>query len=199
MEVIHVPGSAGTTRKTENSSHQTLHRQRLGRSGRRGLVRNLQPGHRRDDRPGRRRQPPRTSIGRSKPPAGRSSRAPGPRWTRPIVGMVLFKLADLVQEHCRELAALESLNCGKTISDVDRRHPRRRQHAALLRRLGRQDRRPHDSRPRQLPFLHAAAAGRRRRADHPLEFSADDDGLEDWARPSPAATRSCSSRPSKRR
>ncbi len=33
-------------------------------------------------------------------------------------GLVLFKLADLVQEHADELAALESLNCGKTITDA---------------------------------------------------------------------------------
>jgi aldehyde dehydrogenase (NAD+) len=33
-------------------------------------------------------------------------------------GLVLFKLADLVQEHAGELAALESLNCGKTIKDA---------------------------------------------------------------------------------
>jgi aldehyde dehydrogenase (NAD+) len=33
-------------------------------------------------------------------------------------GLVLFKLADLVQEHAGELAALESLNCGKTITDA---------------------------------------------------------------------------------
>jgi len=33
-------------------------------------------------------------------------------------GLVLFKLAELVQEHADELAALESLNCGKTITDA---------------------------------------------------------------------------------
>ena len=64
----------------------------------------------------------------------------------------------------------------------DQRRPRRRagraQHAAVLRRLGRQDRRPHRSRPRQLPLVHAAAAGRRRRADHSLELPAVDAGLE---------------------
>ena len=32
-------------------------------------------------------------------------------------GRLLFKLADLVEKHADELAALESLNCGKTISD----------------------------------------------------------------------------------
>ncbi|HEX4142326.1 MAG TPA: aldehyde dehydrogenase family protein [Pirellulales bacterium] len=33
-------------------------------------------------------------------------------------GLLLFKLADLVQEHSSELAALESLNSGKTIKDA---------------------------------------------------------------------------------
>ena len=32
-------------------------------------------------------------------------------------GKLLFKLADLIEKESRELAALESLNCGKTISD----------------------------------------------------------------------------------
>ena len=54
----------------------------------------------------------------------------------------------------------------------------RRQHAALLRRLGRQDRGPDRAGARQLPVVHAAAAGRRRRPDHPLELPAADAGLE---------------------
>src|SRR6185312_16890395 len=32
-------------------------------------------------------------------------------------GRVLFRLADLIEQNAAELAALESLNCGKTISD----------------------------------------------------------------------------------
>src|SRR6185369_17919394 len=32
-------------------------------------------------------------------------------------GRLLFKLADLVEQQIPELAALESLNCGKTIND----------------------------------------------------------------------------------
>jgi aldehyde dehydrogenase (NAD+) len=32
-------------------------------------------------------------------------------------GRLLYKLADLVEKHAEELAALESLNCGKTITD----------------------------------------------------------------------------------
>ena len=61
-------------------------------------------------------------------------------------GRLLFKLADLVEQNADELAALESLNCGKTITDSKGDMAGRRQHAALLRRLGRQDRRPDRSR-----------------------------------------------------
>ena len=93
-------------------------------------------------------------------------------------GRLLFKLADLVEQNADELAALESLNCGKTISDSKGDMEGVVQHAALLRRLGRQDRGPDDPGPRQLPLVHAAAAGRRGRPDHPLELPAPDAGLE---------------------
>jgi aldehyde dehydrogenase (NAD+) len=33
-------------------------------------------------------------------------------------GRLLFKLADLTEQHAEELAPLESLNCGKTITDA---------------------------------------------------------------------------------
>ena len=93
-------------------------------------------------------------------------------------GRLLFKLADLVEQNADELAALESLNCGKTITDSKGDMAGRRQHPALLRRLGRQDRGPDRAGARQLPVVHAAAAGRRRRPDHPLELPAADAGLE---------------------
>jgi aldehyde dehydrogenase (NAD+) len=43
---------------------------------------------------------------------------PWPKFDAADRGLLLFKLADLVQENAPELAALESLNCGKTISDA---------------------------------------------------------------------------------
>ena len=66
---------------------------------------------------------------------------------------------------------------------ADPREPQRRPAAGdrllpLLRRLGRQDPRPDDPDPRQLLLLHQARAGRRRRADHPLELPAADGRLE---------------------
>ncbi len=33
-------------------------------------------------------------------------------------GKLMFRLADLVEQHAEELATLESLNCGKTITDA---------------------------------------------------------------------------------
>ncbi len=51
--------------------------------------------------------------------AARAALESGP-WSRMDAadrGRLLFKLADLVEKNAEELAALESLNCGKTISD----------------------------------------------------------------------------------
>ena len=48
----------------------------------------------------------------------------------------------------------------------------------VLRRLGRQDSRRDDPGQGQLPHLHAARAGRRRRGDRAVEFSAAADGVE---------------------
>ena len=66
---------------------------------------------------------------------------------------------------------------------ADQREPQRRPAAGdrllpLLRRLGRQDPRPDDPDPRPLFLLHQARAGRRRRADHPLELPDADGRLE---------------------
>ena len=89
------------------------------------------------------------------------------------------KLADLIEEEADELAALETLDNGKPIRDAQGRRPAAGDRLPpLLRRLGRQDPRPDDSRPRQLLLLHAARAGRRRRADHSLELPDADGGLE---------------------
>ena len=55
------------------------------------------------------------------------------------------------------------------------------------------------TRPARVPRLHAARAGRRGRADHPVELPAADGGLEARARAGRRAARSCSSPPSRRR
>ena len=98
-------------------------------------------------------------------------------------------------------AALEALNCGKPINAVlNDEIPAivdcYRFFAGAVRTCtgavgGRIPARPHlDDPPRP---------DRRRRLDRAVELSADDDGLEARAGASPAATRWCSSRPSRRR
>ena len=94
-------------------------------------------------------------------------------------GRLMNKLADLIEEELDELAALETLDNGKPIRDSRGRRPAAGDRLpALLRRLGRQDPRPDDSGPRQLFHLHAARAGGRGRADHPLELPDADGRLE---------------------
>ena len=93
-------------------------------------------------------------------------------------GKLLFKLADLVEKNAEELAALESLNCGKTITDsrgdMQGVVNTLRYYAGWADKIeGRTV-----AGPRQLPVVHAAAAGRRGRPDHPLELPAADAGLE---------------------
>ena len=94
-------------------------------------------------------------------------------------GRLLYNLADLVEHErraswphsSRSTAARRSTT---RIGDM----AGRRQHAPLLRRLGRQDRGQDGPGPRQLPLLHPAPAGRRGRPDHPLELPAPDARLE---------------------
>ena len=94
-------------------------------------------------------------------------------------GRLLNRLADLIEENKEELAALETLNNGKPISDsLERRLAADDRLLPLLRRLGRQDSRQDDSGQRAVFLLHAARAGRRRRSDHSLELPAVDAGVE---------------------
>ncbi len=112
--------------------------------------------------------------------AAREALETGP-WSRMDAaerGRLMFKLADLIEQNAEELATLESLNCGKTIRDSRGDMQGVVQHAALLRRLGRQDRRPHRAGARQLPVLHAPSAGGRGGPDHPVELPAADAGVE---------------------
>ena len=88
---------------------------------------------------------------------------------------------------------------------ADRRVPRRRdpvhgRQPALLRRRGAVPRGPRRRRVRQRLHLdHPPRADRRRRPDRAVELPADDGGLEDRPGARRPATRSCSSRPRRRR
>ena len=58
-------------------------------------------------------------------------------------GKLIFRLADLVEEHAEELALLESFNCGKTISDSKGDMVGVCNTLRYYVKPGRQDRRPH--------------------------------------------------------
>ncbi len=90
---------------------------------------------------------------------------------------VLFRAADIIKERTDELAELEARDNGMNTTAARHIISVSQRHADVLRRLGRQDprrveqcrvRRP-TRRLRELPQLHSARAGRRRRPDHPLE------------------------------
>src|SRR5262249_48771612 len=90
---------------------------------------------------------------------------------------LIWKLADLLEHNADEIAEIESLDNAKPIRDarnVDLPG------SALHGRLGDQDQRRDDHRlgARQLARLHTARACRGCRADHPVEFPADDGGVE---------------------
>ena len=96
----------------------------MGRAGRGQDLRHDQPGHRRGHRQGGRRHGPRRGQ-------GRQGRPPRPR-IRPLEqdGRRRPRQAPLQagrprsRRNARELAELESLNCGKTITRFRRRHGR---------------------------------------------------------------------------
>ena len=115
---------------------------------------------------------------------------------------LLLKLADAYRGARRPITrALESQNCGKPLAAVaDDEIPA----VADVFRFFAGAARTHARRPRRrIPArLHQhdpPRSGRRGRLHCPLELPADDGGLEIGARPSPPATRSCSSPPSRLR
>ena len=101
---------------------------------------------------------------------------------------LMWKLADLIEKNAEELAELESLDNGKT--QVHGQHHRCSGHAAITSATwpaGPPRSKARPSRPRsadagrEVPYLYAARAGRRGRADRALEFPAGHGGVE--ARP----------------
>ena len=136
-----------------------------------------QPRHRRNHLPGCRGGQGRHRFGRQGRPQGARNRAVeknGRRGARPID--VQARRPD--REGSRRAGRPRIAQLRQDDHRFAGGHARRRQHAPLLRRLGRQDRRPHRSREGQFPQLHAAAAGRRCRPNHPVELPVADVGLE---------------------
>ena len=88
-------------------------------------------------------------------------------------GRLMNKLADLIEKNIDELAELETLDNGKPISesrnaDLPLVIDCFRYYAGWADKIHGQT----DADPRPLLLLHQARAGRRRRADHPVELPA---------------------------
>ena len=97
---------------------------------------------------------------------------------------LMWKLADLLEEHADEIAELESLDNGKPIRDARNvdlpgSYEILRYMAGWATKINGVD--DHRVRARRLARLHLARADRRRRPDHPVELPADDGGVEDRA------------------
>ena len=111
---------------------------------------------------------------------------------------MLHDLADALEERQEELAQLEARNAGKPIADA------RGEMGMVVETFryyaGAPERLLGDTIPVAGGVRHdLPRAARRGRADRALELPADDRLVEDGARASPPATRSCSSRRSSRR
>ena len=123
----------------------------------------------------------REDIDRAVAAARKAFDGPWSKWKPAERQMLLLKLADLVDSHIEELAALDTYDMGAPISRTRNNRQRARRHAALLRRHGdRAARRDH----RELAagrdlLLHAEGAGRRGRRHHPVERPAHRHHLED--------------------
>jgi hypothetical protein len=94
---------------------------------------------------------------------------------------LIWKLADLLESYADEIAQLKALDNGKPIRDAQRRPAGLLRDPALHGRLSNQDQRleHHDVCAWRLAY--PARAAWRRRADHPVEFSIDDGGVENCA------------------
>ena len=170
--------NAETSGRSQGQGNPTVHQQPVGRSRRRRDVRHLQS-----------RRPARciakvaegdTADVDLAVKAARKALESGPvaKMDAADRGRLLFKLADLVEKNAEELAALESLNCGKTITDS--RGDMQGVVNTLRYYAGWADKIEGQTVPVRGNFLslHAAAAGRRRRPDHSLELPAADAGVE---------------------
>ena len=158
-------------------------------------VRDGQPGdrggHRRGRRGGRRRHRPRRQ---GRPQGVRLRPLAQDRRPRPRPAALQARRPDRA-EHRRAGRARDPRQRQADLREPQRRPPARDRLPPLLRRLGRQDPRPDHPGPGQLLLLHPARAGRRRRADHPLELPDADGRLE----VGPRARRRLHGRPEARR
>jgi len=113
---------------------------------------------------------------------------PWSRLTASERGKLVWKLADLLEEHLEEFATLETLDNGKPLTvGARRRCSARRRNVPLHGGMGDQARRHNHSAlralhpRRQLSRLHAPRTGRRCGPDYPVELPAADGGVETGA------------------
>ena len=97
-------------------------------------------------------------------------------------GRLIWKLGDLIERNNEELAQLESLDNGKPVTvarvaDVPLAADLFRYMAGWATKIE-GNTIPISGARREIPRVHAARAGWRRRADHPVEFPAADGGVE---------------------
>ena len=163
---------------SQDSADGVLHRRQVGAVGERQDVRHDPPGDRRSHlRGGRGRQGRRRRGGRRGPRGVRQRALANDGRPRP-------RRADLQAgrpDRGRGRRAGRARNARQRQADqrlAGGRHAAGDRLPAVLRRLGRQDSRQDDPDPRRLLLLHAARAGRRGRADHPVELPGADGGLE---------------------
>ena len=112
---------------------------------------------------------------------------------------VLLEIARRLRESARRSGAARDREHGQADLRVRVRRRRRRDLLRVLRRARHQDHRRREPGPRRRAEPDAQGAGRRVRADHPVELSAADGGVEDRARRCAPAAPWCSSRPRRRR
>ena len=96
---------------------------------------------------------------------------------------MMWKLADLLEQHLEEFAQLESLDNGKPlavarVADVPLAVENLRYYAGWATKIEGNTIPLGWRAAKQIPRLHAARAGRRRRPNHPVEFPAADGRLE---------------------
>ena len=102
-------------------------------------------------------------------------------------GRIIWRIGDLISEHLEEFAELETLDNGKPLAVARAADVPLAADCSGTWQVGRPRSRetrlpcPSIRARRGVPRLHPARAGRRRRADHPVELPAADGRLEDRA------------------
>ena len=188
-EVLHDCHRRQGRRGVHGRPAEAVHRRTVDRCGVRQDVRDPEPGYRGNPRQRSRGRRRRHQPSRQRRPQGIRERSVEPHDT---LGTRPAHLEDR-RPHSRECRGARPAGVARQ-RQAGRRRARRGRAAGggpvpLHGRLGHQDRGQHDRHlgavhaGRQLPLLHAARAGWRRRPDHPVELPAADGRVE--ARPGP--------------